>query len=194
MGNFAVNQSMEYIIYGAGGNCYHIKDLLQKARYSVTAILDKRAEEINDIEGIPVYSLERFSLMDEEKKNSIVIVSLKNVFAHINVVRELLQSGYRNIIYKPFPSLQGERDEEWDSINYAYEAIVEEKDCSRHEHLMIFKDELIMEKSEGKVMCWIPVELVCNYNNEDAFKLLPMASFYPILNIYQYLLGSNFIY
>lgn len=201
---FHVNQKMGYIIYGAGGNCRHIKNLLQKAKYPVIAILDKRAKEIKDIEGIPVYTLEQFSSMDVEKGNSIIIISIKNVFAHINIARELLAIGYGNIIYKPFPILQGECDEEWDSINYAYEAVVEEEDlsdlkgrliaCSRYDHLMVFKDELIIEESKEKVTCWIPIELVCNYDREDAFKLLPMAAYYPLLNLYQYLLGSAFTY
>lgn len=198
---FSINQDMGFIIYGAGGNCYHIKNLLQNAKYSVEAILDKRAETIHDIEMIPVYTLEKFALMDDVKQNRIIIISVKNVFEHINIVRELLEQGYKNIIYKPFPVLQGEQDEEWDSINYAYEMIVEHEKlldlrqkqiaCSRGNHLMTFKDELYMKEDKEKVMCWMPVELVCNYSREDAYKQLPMAAYYPLLNLYRYLLDSG---
>ena len=204
MVGFNMNQNTGYIIYGAGGNCHRVKEFLRKAKHPVTAVLDKRAKEINDIDGIPVYTLEQFSAMDEEKENRIIIISIKNVFAHINIVRDLLAAGYEKIIYKPFPVLQGEMDEEWDSINDAYEAIVEGKllldfkgrmiACSRGDHLMAYKDELIIEKDKDRVVCWIPIELVCNYNREDAFKLLPMAAYYPLLNLYQYLLGSGFRY
>ncbi len=204
MNCFSIKKNMRYIIYGAGGNCYHIKRLFEKERYSITAILDRRAEEIHNIDDTPVYTPEQFASLEQLKDNSVIIVSVKNVFDHINIARELIALGYRNIIYKPFPILHGEHDEEWDSIDYAYEAIVEEEvlsnlirreiACSREDHLLIFKDELMIEEGSETVMCWIPIELVCNYKREDAYKLLPMAAFYPLLNIYQYLLNSGYVY
>lgn len=201
---YSINKDMKYIIYGAGGNCYHIKRLFDKEKYSIAAILDKRAEEMHFIEDTPVYTLEQFTKQEQLKDNIVIIVSIKNVFEHVNIARELLELGYKNIIYKPFPILQGEHDEEWDSINCVYEAILEEEKlsglngkkiaCSRRNHLVQFKDELIIEESNDTVMCWMPVELVCNYDREDAYRLLPMAAFYPLLNMYQYLLSSGYTY
>lgn len=196
---FSINRNKKYIIYGAGGNCSRTKDLLWNAKYPVVAVLDKRAETIHDIKDVPVYTLENFAQKDKKKEDSIIIVSIKNVFEHINIVRELLEQGYENIIYKPFPILQGENDEEWDSINYAYELMVENRElsdldekkiaCSRYDHLMIFKDELLIEEYDDQVMCWMPAEFLCNYNREDGYRLLPMAAYYPLLNMYQYLLN-----
>lgn len=191
---------MKYIIYGAGGNCFRVKKLLQNAQYTVAAILDKRAEDIHNVEDVPVYTPEKFALMDEEKDESVIVISVKNVFEHINIARTLIERGYERIIYKPLPILQGEQDEEWDSINSVYEMIVEKSilldthariACSRHDHLMVFKDELLIEDKGDQILCWLPIELVCNYDREDAYKLVPMASFYPMLNMYQYLLSSG---
>lgn len=201
---FEINRSGKYVIYGAGGNSRHIKNLFQSARYDVIAVLDKRADEIHNMDEIPVYTLEKFSLLGSKKEEITIVISVKNVFEHINIVRELLELGYKNIIYKPFPVLQGESDEEWGSIDQAYEMIVEKKElsflegkriaCSRQNHLMIFKDELLIEEGDDTVMCRMPIELLCNYDREDAFGLIPLASYYPLVNMYQYLLGLPFAY
>ena len=191
---------MKYIIYGAGGNCFRVKKLLQNARYIVSGILDKRAEDIHNVEDVLVYTPENYALVDKEKDKSVIIVSVKNVFEHINIARTLLELGYEKIIYKPLPVLQGEHDEEWDSISYVYETIVEKNisldttvriACSRRDHLIVFKDELLIEDKGDQVLCWLPIELVCNYDREEAYKLVPMAAFYPILNLYRYLLNSG---
>lgn len=193
---FNINRSMKYIIYGAGGNCFRVKKLLQNAQYTVAAILDKRAGDIYNIEDVPVYTPENYALVDKEKDKSVIVISVKNVFEHINIARTFLELGYERIIYKPLPILQGEHDEEWDSINYVYETIVEKNisldtnvriACSRRDYLMIFKDELLIEDKGDQVLCWLPIELMCNYDSEDAYKLVPMAAFYPLLNMYQYL-------
>lgn len=197
---FSMSRNMKYIIYGAGGNCFRVKKLLQNAQYTVAAILDKRAEDIHNVEDVPVYTLENFVQIDEEKDKIVIVISVKNVFEHINIARTLLELGYERIIYKPLPILQGEHDGEWDSINYVYETIVENDmsldtnvkiACSRLNHLMIFKDELMIEDKGDQILCWLPIELVCNYDSEDAYQLVPMAAFYPLLNMYQYLLNSG---
>lgn len=199
MQQFIISRNMRYVIYGAGGNCYHIKRLFENAGFGIEAILDKRAEEIQEIEGTPVHTLEQFASMGGVKGSCVIIISIKNVFGHIDIARKLLEQGYHNIIYKPLPVLHGAHDEEWDSINDAYEMIVEKGDlanlvergifCSRRGHMVEFKDELMVEEDGSHVLCWIPLELVCNYDRDDAFGLLPMGAYYPLTDLYRYLFG-----
>lgn len=198
---FSIDQSMEYVIYGAGGNCHHMIRLLKAANYIVKAVIDKRAEFVCNVEGVPVYTLEDLSSRDTDKEMSVVIVSVKNVFEHINIARDLLDYGYRNLVYKPLPSLKGEHDQEWNAINKVYDIMVETRKLpdenenhlyvSRKNHLLTFRDELLVEQQENRVLCWLPMELICNYNRDDAYGLLPMAAYYPLLDLYQYLLGIN---
>lgn len=196
---FCVDRSRKYVIYGAGGNCRRIQKLFRSAGICMDAIIDRRAEEIKELDGTPVFTLEQLSGVDRIKEDRVVILSVKNVFMHVDLVRTLLEKGYKNIIYKPLPVLRGECDAEWDSIDCAYQAIVEEGHiyelvgkkiaCSRRDHLVYLKDELIMKESADEILCRIPIELVRNYDREDAFGRLPMGAFYPLINIYQYMYG-----
>lgn len=197
MRKFIFDKRKRIIIYGAGGNANRVITVFDKSPYEIIAIIDKRANEIYDMGAIPVYTLENFAREHEEREQYIVLITVKNVFEHINIVRNLLDYGYDNIIYKPYAILQGEHDKEWDSINFVYESLIEKGQWSkerfevaktRKNHLFVYKDELCIEKKE-KISCWLPVELICNYNKEDPFGLIPMAAFYPIVSIYQYLLS-----
>ncbi len=199
---FTFDENKKYVVYGAGGNCYHIIRLFQNTNYCIEAILDQRADTIHDVMGIPVYTLEEYRKAELAKEKYIIIISIKNVFDHASIARDLIEFGFENIIYKPFPILQGGNGEAWDSINYVYEMLVEKKDfsaatqnkivaCSELRTLRIFIDELFIRGSEQEVVCWLPVELICNYNREDAYGLLPISSYYPLVELYQYLLNCG---
>ena len=204
MKNFQFNNEMKYVIYGAGGNGLHIKNMLLESGFLLLGILDKRAAEIKNIGDTPVYAVEQFAEKDREKDEKIIIICVKNVFEHVNIARKLMKLGYKNIIYKPFPILQGNNDAEWNSINYAYETLLEHRRlaeirdkeiaCSRLDHLLVVKDELLIEDDAENVLCYMPVELICNYDRKDTFCLLPMAAYYPLLNICRYLLGTEYHY
>jgi hypothetical protein len=189
---------MKYVIYGAGGNCYHLISLLQNEKFNIIAIIDKRAGSISKIQDIPVYTLDEFECADVD--NTVVLISIKNVFEHINVARTLLEKGFYNLVYKPFPILQGEHDEEWDSISDAYDKLLVENVipdesaddiyASRTDHMMVFGDELFVKSQEDDILCWLPMELLCNYNRDDPYGRMPMGAYYPLLNLYKYLLND----
>ena len=199
---FTFDENKNYVVYGAGGNCYHIIRLFQNTNYHIEAILDQRADTMSDVMGIPVYTLEEYRKGEHAKEKCVIIISIKNVFEHASIARNLIELGFENIIYKPFPILQGEKGEIWDSIDCVYEMLVEKKDlsaatqdnlvaCSELSTLRVFKDELLISKSEQEVICWLPVELVCNYDREDAYGLIPISSYYPLVELYQYLLNCG---
>lgn len=203
MERFTINKSKKYLVYGAGGNGYKVVNILQEKKYHVAAVLDERAEELSDVCGVPVHKMDHYAEADNKKEQSIVIITIKNVFAHRTVARKLLFQGYKNIIYKPYPILQGERGEDWESINDIYEMLVEqgrldqkkkeELDCACSDigRLSLYRDELCMEFGQESTVCWLPAELLCNYNRNDAYGLLPMAAYYPLINFYSYMLSSN---
>lgn len=198
MKSFTINANLDYVIYGAGGDCYHLISTLQTANYNINGIIDKRAASLKEIQGIPVFNLEEYKC--ENIANTVFVVTIKNVFEHVNIVRALLEKGYYNVIYKPFPILQGNHDKEWDSINWAYDQLVVERKVpedlnrniyiSRMDHLMVYMDELSIEKDGENILCWVPVELVFNYDRDDTYGQIPMAAYYPLINMYRYLIGN----
>lgn len=202
MKGFVLNEEYKYIIYGAGGNGYRVIDILRKHGLDVVAVIDKRAEQIQLIENVPVYTLTDIKSKIVTTKKTVVIITIKNVFAHVGIVRNLIQLGFENVIYKTYGVLQGARDIEWNSIDEVYENLVEKKQwldtfteniiaSSRLNHLFFFRDNLCIEKCGEKVLCYLPIELLKNYDRQDAYGLLPMMGYYPLIDFYQYLLGNS---
>lgn len=202
MKTFKFDKQHKYVIYGAGGNCYRLLEFFKQTDYSVVAIIDKRAESLVEVNNVPVYTLEDFHCND--KNNIIVMISIKNVFEHTNVACQLLKRGYSNLIYKPEPTLKGIKDDIWDSINTAYDCLIEgnylqyrnglEVAVSDSSHMREYTNRLLIETKEDRVLTWLPMELIFNYDREELFGRQHMMAFYPLVNLYKYLLGNLHIY
>lgn len=196
MNNFYLNQEEKFIIYGGGGNCFHLISNLQKNGKHVIGVIDKRANSLGDIMGIPVYTMERIVTLGFE--DVVVIISIKNVFAHTEIAEQLLELGFKKLIYKPLPILQGVKDKVWQNISNVYDVLLEQDDfsekaevpVSQKNHMRVLQNRLLISQTEAEVICWLPVELIHNYNREnDIFAKLPMVAYYPLIQLYSYLLG-----
>ncbi len=198
MEGFVLKNEINYVIYGAGGNCYHLIAKLEKAGKKVVAVIDKRADSLNDIQGVPVYTIEQMQAM--EMRDMVIILSIKNVFIHTEIAESLISAGFHKIIYKPLPVLQGVHDEDWDSIDRAYEVLLEqdtfseelEVSLSNIKKMRVWQNRLLIDNQEQEVTCWLPIERLYNYNREnDLFAQLPMAAYYPLIQLYNFLLGNR---
>lgn len=84
------------IIYGAGNRGGWLLRLLQKYSINVTALIDKRADIINNIKGIPVYKPDDNPLTNEEKEKVYILISTHYRF-HQDIKEHLNELGYKNI-------------------------------------------------------------------------------------------------
>lgn len=198
MAGFELKNEKNYIIYGAGGNCYHLIAKLESAGKKVNAVIDKRADSLNDVQGVPVYTIEQIKAM--EMRDIVIILSIKNVFIHTEIAESLVSAGFHKIIYKPLPVLQGVHDEDWDSIDKAYEALLEQDTFSEDleislsdiKKMRVWQNRLLIDNQGQEVICWLPIERLYNYNREnDLFAQLPMAAYYPLIQLYCFLLGNK---
>lgn len=115
---FRLDKSTPIVLYGASAVGKLFYNILSKRGYQVIGFIDKRHDEIADINGCPVFGI------DEKIADACaVIIAIKNVFEQEKIAKELFRRGYERIIYRPKKILDGEQDEQLQTINDAYDEI-----------------------------------------------------------------------
>ena len=88
-------------IYGAGsrGQLFH-HNLEQSGFINIQFFLDKNAKRFKSILGKDVFTLTSKTLSPQIKANTVIIISVTNVFEHKEIAKELCSVGFENIILK----------------------------------------------------------------------------------------------
>ncbi len=156
------------LIYGAGDKGRRVLDVLTSENVSVEAFIDKRAQAYEGFRGLPVRSWE--SLFDLEKKDEyIVIVTVKNAYAHNEIAIQLRKIGFNNLIFMPLYVLKGGKDNEVlntimranTDLTDEYRLTSEEIPSLEHVDLsMLPRQNAVLEVFQGKVKTYIPAELL----------------------------------
>lgn len=116
---FRINKKTPIILYGASAVGKLFYRILNQRDYKIIAFIDKRYDEIDDIQGCPVVSIDNNLNIDD----CIVIVAIKNVFDHENIAKDLFRRGYKQLIYRPRKILEGGEDRELQILNDVYDEI-----------------------------------------------------------------------
>lgn len=195
---FQFSNQVPVIIYGAGGDGRRAVKYLLELGYHVIAVIDRRADEIQEVNGVPVRQIEELRNVYVNTPNIVLIITVKNVFEHVGIARICLECGIHRIIYKPYPILQGAHGV-WDSINTAYEKIITQQ--INFDHLEIAetsenilfrqRDCLLVRKDTDTVIVNAPAEMLCNYDREVLWARIPMNHFFPIIDLYENLLNQS---
>ncbi len=164
MNTYCLKKSYRYVVYGAAFMGKFVLAGLRKTGYEVSAFLDKRAERIQDVEGLSVYHPKDF--VDAEKENTVVIVAITNPFEHPIVAKLLADIGYKKIIYK-MSANNGYQSEYAQNLFDVYEKIVEgsiDESTVAFEYddnfkNVYFEESGIIKKTEDEVVVYLPVEL-----------------------------------
>lgn len=118
---FFVDKDAGIVLYGAATVGSLLYERLTSNGYRVTGFMDMRAGEIKSLCGCPVYPVQS----DQVDRNSIVIISVKNVFEHSRIAAKLIEHGFRRLIYRPFACLNGGGSEADREINSMYDKLEE---------------------------------------------------------------------
>jgi len=196
---FCLDKQKKYVIYGAGGDGRKLLSALQNCNIIPVAIIDKRAEEIVEINNVPVMDYDSWRSLKQNAEEIVVIITIKNVFEHTDIARGFCKDGYCQLVYKPLPLLQGEKGEQWDSIGESYETMVAKNRfpldmlvrTTKTGEMLVFKDVLGNKRLEKERIVWMPTELLFNYDIEEAWGKMGMELFFPIVGLYQSLLNFN---
>lgn len=156
------------LIYGAGDKGGRVLDVLRGENVSVEAFIDKRAQAYNGFHGLPVHPWEFLGGFGE-KDEYVIIVAVKNAYAHNEIAMRLKKIGFNNLIFMPLYVLKGGKDNETlntimrvntdltDGYKFPSEEIpsLECVDLS-----LLPKQNAVVEAFRGKVKTYIPAELL----------------------------------
>lgn len=197
---FCLDKEKEYLIYGAGGGGLKLIPVFKEKGYCLKGFIDQRAASLGNVQGKQVWDWNTLRELSDEAENIIVIITTKNVFDHTKIAYQLAQNGFRQCIYKPLPILQGYSDDELEKISKTHDTFLVDIDIPPVQELIKvdetsykihYKDRLIISKEDSNVLAWMPLELLFNYKEGDAYENLNMASFFPLDNLYRIFLGNE---
>ena len=122
---FQINKDTPIIIYGAaaaGLRGYHSLKTLNQ--YNVIGFFDKRAAEIVNQFGLPVWAPK--TKLPYNIEEILIVICVKNVFEHKIIARLMIELGYKNLIFMPLQS--SNQQEDYAAIKRNYQRIFNDAD------------------------------------------------------------------
>ena len=157
---FSIDVHTQIILYGAASIGCLIYEKLSRANYNVIAFIDKRGNEIDNLYGLPVYTLDTVGKLQD----AVVIVTVKNVFEHTRIANELIDHGFNKLIFRPYNCVIGDGDEQESIINCAYDLVMENQ-CG----------EIKIPQSYRKSSAKVSNNAILCENDNDITVLLPIS-------------------
>lgn len=206
---FKINKKSKLLIYGAVANGQKLCNIFVNEGYTVIGFIDKRAHEIKQTLGLPVWTVENIPISEEV----VVIITIKNVFEHCKIVKELTIKGIYNIIYCP-QSLQNiiSNNVEYEKIKSIYNKIINLKDIDNSIEikdiglipktydikLYKFKDYAIIDDNiDNMLIVNLPIEMIYTAQKKNGFcynwaekNILTL----PHISLFEYFDGKNSTY
>lgn len=200
---FDVNKNSEILLYGAASIGKLMYQSFYDRNYKIVGFIDKRADEIQEFCGLPVWSITQVPIQVMDKDNVIVFVAVKNVFEHNSIVKELVQEGFCRILYKPYNALIGNMNSDEIKIDEAYENFsytegywenisgIPETSCVMNVYT---KDFGIAQQADAYVTAFIPVDYI--YTNDykegpmEKWGNINLLAFFTHLEFFNYLQGD----
>lgn len=163
--NFAIPDQV--VLYGAASIASILTPKFEENGIRVVGYIDKRAEEIGQLFGRPVWSVSDPSLKGYRNDSYFIFVSVKNVFEHTDIANILIDIGFQNIVYRPRLILEGGSDPALEAIYQAYDAMEKGKaqkgvpiPKTREHELPKITDGAVVCRDTGCVTALLPIELL----------------------------------
>jgi len=97
---YTIAKNAKIVLYGAGLIGQKVRSILNHEGFFPTIFIDKRANELKEVDGLPVLSIREF-LNSTGASDAVVIVCLNNGNQQEKVAHQLFEEGLRKIIYLP---------------------------------------------------------------------------------------------
>lgn len=195
---FYINKNVAIIIYGAASIGILAYQELNKNYYNIIGFIDQRHYEIKQRFSKPVWGIKEVPDYID-KQNVIIIVGVKNVFDHDDIVFNLTQCGYQNILFKPSSVIAGCADNNAKSIGLAYDNLLNGQtwELPVAKTFELQKQNLVdnclkIDEGDYKV-CLIPIEQIFTDFYEDGstpFEDVPIFALYPHIDLFRFLGGN----
>lgn len=198
MNIFKLDKNTSIYLYGAAAIGSIIYNNLTKSGYKVSGFIDNRADELDDYYGLPVYKLDEF----DKDAESLIVVAVKNVFEHEQIVKRITKQGYYNIIYKPKAVLNNCGTEEDLVLSALYDAMLDGNITDVYKIRKTYKANIyeyqdysvIKEYDNGEIIAKIPIEFIYTNNYDTAFSRwgnLSIMAFFTHVQFFRYMLGDK---
>lgn len=158
-------------IYGAGSAGAELLSILMANNMNVLGFIDRR-KNIENYRQLEVINLFNLKEKIKEKDEVVIIISVRNVFDHNAIAKELFDFGFKNIIFKPNEILKNVECNSVLTINAAYDELFGEKKVSNNcidsiktIKRIISRDEGYIQEKEDLIFAYIPFELLFTNNN-----------------------------
>lgn len=174
-------KSTPVILYGAAYSGKLVSESFAK-KINIVAFLDKRADEIKTVNNIPVYLPQKTPFNEEQKKNFIVIICVKNVFDHKNIAKKMLTAGFLHII-------TFEQQEIFQMIDKKCLKLPIEVKPYRVNLRFIWNDMAVIKKNNRRIIARIPVPLIFTNFENDKWGNWPIQALYPHINLFSFYNG-----
>lgn len=164
MNTYKLSKEYNYVIYGAAFVGVQVLTGLRNSGYHVEAFLDRRANELKEVEGVKVYEPQLYRC--DNKENVVVIVAVTTTFEHPKIATYLRTLGYHKIICK-MDENTGSVANNLKKISCVYDKILESNidqsieidEWMKSDELYYFKDYALITEDVNYVVAYIPVEL-----------------------------------
>lgn len=188
-----------FAIYGAATTGAIIYRNLIKQGYRVVCFLDRRYEEIKRYLDLPVMCVKEFT--EKYNKDTIVIIAVKNVFAHEDIASQFVDYGFHSIVYKTQNLIKGKPASKDTMLGELYDSIFEGKmiadiDLQLTESIQAadFKDTTQTEIDDEYVYAKIPAAFVFSdkYENDAIlWNAVNVMGLIPHLDFFECIQGNG---
>lgn len=191
---FQIDKNTKFLIYSIGGDGIKIFKTLTKNGLEVLGFIDKRANDVPELLGKKVWLLENIP----DCKEAVVFIAVKNVFIHNELSNNLIDLGYYKQIYTPPSVISGnQNDFDLDIYNIFHKHrkgdVVMNTDIklTNKKHKTILKDTMKINSDNKLVTCYLPVELLFNYEIKYILEDVNMMGFYHMTELYEFFNNNN---
>ena len=171
------------------------KALLENGK-RICGFIDKRAKDIRQCIGYPVYDIE--TLKKKAGRHAVIFVAVKNVFYHMDIAVELYANGFERIIYKSCHAIHGTMSGEEQLLDKAYELIYKTGDIPDFEiPIVLPKQEFqwtpsrILLETEEYVTLNAPLEQIYTGVTAAKWTNTPVLSLIPYIELFRYFEGDS---
>lgn len=159
-----VDSGTKFAIYGAQAQGKEILKILNMSGLKTVAFIDRKADEIQRRQGVIVYHPNYILKLLRKYRKLVVIISVSNVFAHMDIAEELLRAGVQYIVCKNVYKQSNNAK----IINDLYDKLTDPRTDGLNKEIEIplFKESICEEKQSidqcisGSITCQVPVELL----------------------------------
>lgn len=194
-----VDKDSGIYLYGAASIGAIVYKNLLKNDIRIKGFIDKRADEIQNFCGLPVFEFTNPKIL----RSDIVFLAVKNVFEHEEIKNMLVQEGYQYIIYKPYNSLLGNGSFEETQLSEWYDELFEGTILNEGQLICVndlkaesLHDYAVILENDKNVVANIPVEFIFTNNYTEFSPMerwgnIPIQAFFTHINFFRSLNGDK---